>query len=280
MCKSKTMSVTNLELFVVLYCCRSAHSALHKRNTQPILMRFKITVPPQQLNSKILQTQLHKRTRKAKRHKGKNLKFRDRTAKPKDHVTQETMKYIKIISIWRERHDNHCENLDKVMTCLKLTKTKCEFMKDEIKYCRHLINQDDLCKPHKKIEGVVNVPCPQNVNKLRSWLGFVSYYHKFLPNLATELQTLHWLLKQDTPWHWKKEQETGFKRVKSMEASGTVFTHYEPEKGLRLVTDASVYGLGCVLYHVMPDGSEKPTALASRTLKDAEKGYLQSRKYI
>ena len=105
-CKSKTMSVTNLELFVFLYCCRSAHSALHKRNTQPILMQFKITVLPQQSNSKILQTQLHKRTRKASdTKKRKDLKFRDRTAKPKDHVTQETMKYIKIISIWRERHD-------------------------------------------------------------------------------------------------------------------------------------------------------------------------------
>ena len=104
------MSVTNLELFVFLYCCRSAHSALHKRNTQPILMQFKMTVLPQQLNSKILQTQLHKRTRKAKLQR-KDLKFRDRTAKPKDHVTQETMKYIKIISIWRERHDmpsSHC----------------------------------------------------------------------------------------------------------------------------------------------------------------------------
>ena len=99
------MSVTNLELFVFLYCCRSAHSALHKRNTQPILMQFKITVLPQQLNSKILQTQLHNGTRKAKLQR-KDLKFRDRTAKPKDHVTQETMKYIKIISIWRERHDS------------------------------------------------------------------------------------------------------------------------------------------------------------------------------
>ena len=106
-CKSKTMSVTNLELFVFLYCCRSAHSALHKRNTQPILMQFKVTVLPQQLNSKILQTQLHKRTRKASdTNKRKDLKFCDRTAKPKDHVTQETMKYIKIISIWRERHDS------------------------------------------------------------------------------------------------------------------------------------------------------------------------------
>ena len=68
-------------------------------------MQFKITVPPQQLNSKILQTQLHK-GREKQSYTKENLKFRDRTAKPKNHVTQETMKYIEIISIWQERHDN------------------------------------------------------------------------------------------------------------------------------------------------------------------------------
>ena len=53
-----------------------------------------------------------------------------------------------------------------------------------------------------------------------------------------------------------------------MAASGIVFTHYDPEKELRLATDASAYGLGCVLSHVMPDGSERATAFASRTLND------------
>jgi len=99
------------------------------------------------------------------------------------------------------------------MTCLentrlKLNKIKCEFMKDEIEYCGHLINKDGLCKPQKKIKAVVNAPSPQTVNQLRSWLGFANYYPKFLPNFATELQPLHSLLKLDTPWHWKKEQET------------------------------------------------------------------------
>ena len=71
----------------------------------------------------------------------------------------------------------------------------------------------------------MNTPSPQNVNQLRLWLGFVNYYHTFLPNLATELQPLHFLLKQDTPWHWKKEQETAFTRAESMVASDTVLTH-------------------------------------------------------
>ena len=44
---------------------------------------------------------------------------------------------------------------------------------------------------------------------------------------------------------------------------------------LRLATDASAYGLGCVLSHVMPHGSEKAIAFALGTLNHAEKGYPQ-----
>ena len=194
-----------------------------------------------------------------------------------------TQCYIDDIIVTGKNGQEHCENLDKVINCLenaglKLIKTKCEFMKDEIDYCRNVINKDGLCKPQKKIEPVVNAPSPQNVNQLRSWLGFVNYYHKFVPNLATELQPLHSLLKQGIPWHWKTEQEITFSRVKLMVASHTVLTHNDPEKELRLATDAPAYGLGCVLSHVMPDGSEKPIAFTSRTLNDAEKGYPQLEK--
>ena len=51
--------------------------------------------------------------------------------------------------------------------------------------------------------------------------------------------------------------------------------HYDPRKPLTLATDASPYGIGAVLSHVMEDGSEKPVAYASRTLNDIEKRYSQ-----
>ena len=83
-----------------------------------------------------------------------------------------TQCYIDDIIITEKIDQEHSKNLDKVMTCqqnagLKLNKTKSEFIKDEMKYCRHLINQNGLRRPQKKIEAVVNAPSPQNVNQLR-----------------------------------------------------------------------------------------------------------------
>ncbi|XP_073964383.1 uncharacterized protein [Choristoneura fumiferana] len=54
-----------------------------------------------------------------------------------------------------------------------------------------------------------------------------------------------------------------------------VLAHYSPELPLVLTTDASSVGVGAVISHTWPDGTERPIAYASRVLNKAEKSYSQ-----
>ena len=110
---------------------------------------------------------------------------------------------------------------------------------------------------------------------LRSFLGLVNYYGKFLPNLASVASPLYNLLQKNAPWVWGSTQKRAFREVKRLLQSSDLLAHFDPEKELILACDASPYGLVAVLSHCMEDGSERPIAFASRTLAPAEQKYAQ-----
>ena len=124
-----------------------------------------------------------------------------------------------------------------------------------------------------KVDAVLNAPMPQNVAQLRSLLGLVNYYNRYLPNLATVIKPLYELLEKNRKWVWSDACQLAFENIKKLITSEPVLTHYDPTAPVRIACDASPYSLGAVLSHVMPDGSEKPIAFASRSLSKAERNY-------
>ena len=57
-----------------------------------------------------------------------------------------------------------------------------------------------------------------------------------------------------------------------------MLAHYDVSLPLKLSCDASAYGVGAVIAHIMPDKSERPVAYASRTLSPAERNDAQIEK--
>ena len=158
---------------------------------------------------------------------------------------------------------------------IRLKKSKCVFLSTQMTFCGHIVDKDGLHTCKNKVEAIEKAPAPKNVTELRSYLGLLNFYGKFLRNLSSILAPLHQLLKKDAKWVWKVNQQRAFNKTKEMLQSATVLTHYDDKKELLLSCDASPYGLGAVLSHRMPDGSEKPISFASRSLAPAEKNYSQ-----
>ena len=60
-----------------------------------------------------------------------------------------------------------------------------------------------------------------------------------------------------------------------MLCSNRLLAMYDPKLPIKIESDASNYGLGSVISHIYPEGSEKPIEYASRTLSKAERKYSQ-----
>jgi len=151
-------------------------------------------------------------------------------------------------------------------------------MQLSVEYLGYQVDAEGLHTTAGKIKAIVDAPRPCDVKQLRSFLGLVNYYGRFVPNLATVAHPLNKLLCKDVKWQWNKECDSAFSSLKKQLASQSVLVHYDVNLPVKLACDASSYGLGVVISHIMPDQSERPIAYASQSLSKAEKNYSQIEK--
>ncbi|XP_028161637.1 uncharacterized protein K02A2.6-like [Ostrinia furnacalis] len=161
---------------------------------------------------------------------------------------------------------------------LRLQKEKCAFFQDSVTYLGYVIDKSGLKTCPSKVEAIIKSPAPTNVLGIKRFLGVVNYYRNFIPNASSVLEPLHELLRSGVAWEWGPRQAAAFERVKRELGSARVLAHFEPRAPLTLAVDAGPAGLGAVLAHQLPDGTERPIAFASRSLGASEKNYSQIQK--
>ena len=86
------------------------------------------------------------------------------------------------------------------MAGLHLKKSKCAFLLPSVEYLGHVIVADGLHPSDEKVRAITDAPTPVNVSQLRSFLGMITYYTRFVPNLATKLAPLYSLLQTGRDW--------------------------------------------------------------------------------
>ena len=158
---------------------------------------------------------------------------------------------------------------------LTLNKDKVRLRLTEVPYIGHLLTADGLKPDQKKVEAILMMPKPTDVQSVKRFLGMANYLSKFLPHLSTVTEPLRQLEDKDVEWHWNKAHEGAFTEVKRLITNHPVLCCFDVSKEVTLQCDASQSGLGAALLQEV-----QPVAFTSRALTVTEKNYAQFEKEL
>ena len=194
--------------------------------------------------------------------------------------------YLDDIIVFSRTPEEHVHRLRAVFNKLKaaglkLKPCKGDFLKKEIRYLGHVVSEEGVSTDPDKIKSVTEWPQPTTVTEVRSFLGFVSYYRRFIPNFSKVAKPLNKLLQnlEGTPSqkkkfkvHWGPKQQEAFETLQRLCTESPILAYADFRAPFILHTDASGDGLGAVLYQVQ-EGKQRVIAYAYRSLTRSERNY-------
>ena len=189
--------------------------------------------------------------------------------------------YLDDIIVFSKIPEEHIERLRGVFeklaaAGLRLKPSKCKFFKLQATYLGHIVSKDGIETDPKKLEAIKNWPVPKTVTEVRSFLGFMNYYRKFIPKYAQVARPINQLVsgenanKKKALVDWTNECQVAFEHLKHLCSQTPILAYANYTRPFKLHTDASENGLGAVLYQKQDDGMENIIAYVSRTLSKSE----------
>ncbi|GJP34648.1 hypothetical protein CLOM_g19063 [Closterium sp. NIES-68] len=181
------------------------------------------------------------------------------------------------ILIYRRSREQHLQDLDAVFTLLHknrlITKgCKCAFLKHELDFLGHIVSTDRVKIDPKKIKTLQEWKPPSNIKELQSFLGFVNYVRRFIPNMAGLSASLTERLKDHNCFWWGEKQQASFDQLKTAFTLPPILRISDPVRPYEVITDASDIAIGAVLIQDF-GGALQPVPYESRKLQGAEKNY-------
>ena len=187
--------------------------------------------------------------------------------------------YIDDVIIFSKDVGEHVIHLRLVLAELKrygmtVKEEKCRFGMRKVEYLGHVIGGGELAVPEHRAAAMADYLLPKTKKQLRSFLGVVSYYRKFLKGHACKSAVLSPSTTKVAPSvvDWTEEMLETFKAIKVSLVDLCILTIPTQQDNFILHTDASGAGIGATL-NVIREGVERPAAYYSKQLQGAQRRY-------
>ena len=194
--------------------------------------------------------------------------------------------YIDDVLIYSKTKTEHFRHIEAVLEKLRENRlqakpSKCEFFSQAVEYLGHIVTADGIKVDPRKIDSIKEWPVPKDAHQVRSFLGLCGYYRRFVKDFSKIAKPITDLLHKDVKFNWNRFCQDAFETLKKKLISAPVLKTFDPDKPIRLVTDASDFAIGAILeqFHD-PPGEWYPIAYESRKMKPEEVNYAVHEKEL
>ena len=178
-----------------------------------------------------------------------------------------------------EEHINVLEKLFKRLDRANLTlgAKKCYLVRPSVGFLGHVVTADGVRPDPAKVKAIEALTLPETAKELKSDLGIMGYYRKFILNYSAVAEPLR--LKEQSKWVrnngkavWSETETEAFFKLRDALTSDAILKHPDWDSPFEIHTDASHKGLGAVLCQRV-DGKERVISYASRAISKTEAPY-------
>ena len=192
------------------------------------------------------------------------------------------MCYVDDVVIATPTLKDHIERLEEVFSCMKQAglickPSKCEILRDSIKYLGRLVDKHGVRPDPEAVEAVLTWKAPETDTQLMSFLGFANYYREFIKGYADKIYPMQRLMRnKGKKFPWTDEAQVSFENIKRELCEAPVLG-MPTEKGMFVLdTDASVVAISGILHQEQEWNGRtvlRPIAYGSKVLSDTEMKY-------
>ena len=187
--------------------------------------------------------------------------------------------YLDDIIIFSDSLEEHRQHVRLVLQALQdsqlhLKPAKCVWNTTEISFLGFTaVAGKGLRMSDDKIQALRDLPKPRGLTDLRSLLGMVNFYDKFIPHYSDIVAPLTDLTKKDRPWVWEAKHDDAFNRLLQSVRSDVFLAAFDPAKPITLETDASDVAYGLAISQPDDNGHLRPVLFAHHKFQDAERNW-------
>ena len=148
------------------------------------------------------------------------------------YVDQFVVVFIDDVLVYSKDAQEHEQHLRIVMETLReklyAKLSKCDFWLKEASFLGHIVSAEGIRVDPIKIEAFVNWKLPRNVIEVRSFLGLVGYYRRFVKGFSVIAK----LLKKGVKFEWIDKCQNSFEQLKEMLVEAPVLKQLPWEKSI------------------------------------------------